>query len=273
MTAGTSNPFRALIVDDEPLARDLLSAMLSEQNDIQVVGQGSGTQAAALIARTRPDMLFLDIQMPVVDGFTLLREVGPHAVPAVVFVTAYDKYALQAFEFHALDYLLKPVQPVRFADALSRARQRVMHHRQGASDSRLAAFLANPNLAQGNLAKQMPFRQRFLVPERDRMIVVNVDQLEWIEAADYYVSLHVRGASSDHSHLLRETLDEIERQLDPEHFVRVHRSTIVNLACVRELHPGVRGDLTVLLSSGTQVKLSRSRRKAFEERFVAANRR
>lgn len=251
-------PLRVIVVDDEPLARDLISALLAKHPEVTLVGEGAGVEGAALIARTRPDIMFLDIQMPEVDGFRLLEQVGAEAVPAVVFVTAYDRYALRAFEVHALDYLLKPVDERRFATALEHAKKSARGHRNGEVDARIAELLAERASA----------RSRFLVPVRGKVIVVEAEQIDWIEAADYYVSLHVSAPSGAASHLLRETMDDLEKQLDPDKFVRVHRSAIVNLDRVREIHPLFRGDCTLVLADGAHVKLSRGRRKYFEEKFA-----
>lgn len=245
---------RAVIIDDEPLARDSIRAMLEPERDVVVAGEASGDGAAALIARTRPDIMFLDIQMPDVDGFALLQQIGPDAVPAVVFVTAYDRYALRAFEAHAIDYLLKPFDDARFHDALDRARERARSRRSGEVDSRLAELLADRRRVEPS---------RFLVRAREKSIVIDAEDIDWIEAADYYVSLHV-GKSS---HLLRQTMNEIEAQLDPARFFRVHRSAIVNIDRVREIHPMFRGDSVVILADGTRVRLSRSRRDQFESLF------
>lgn len=250
----SADPLSVLIVDDEPLARDGLRLLLAEDPEVHVAGEASGSEAVALIARLRPDILFLDIQMPEVDGFALLELVGPHAVPAIVFVTAFDRYALRAFEVHALDYLLKPFTDARFAAALARAKAQVRSARQGVLDERIHELLR---------ARQAP-RTRFLVPLRDKSIVVDASQIDWIEAADYYVCLHCGSAS----HLLRDSMDEIERQLDPATFFRVHRSAIVNLARVREIHPLFRGDCELKLADGTTVRLSRNRRREFEARFA-----
>lgn len=245
---------RAVIIDDEPLARDSIRAMLESERDVVIAGEASGDGAAALIARTRPDIMFLDIQMPDVDGFALLQQIGPEAVPAVVFVTAYDRYALRAFEAHAIDYLLKPFDDARFHDALDRARERARSRRAGEVDARLAELLADRRRVEP---------ARFLVRAREKSIVIDAEDIDWIEAADYYVSLHV-GKSS---HLLRQTMNEIEAQLDPARFFRVHRSAIVNIDRVREIHPMFRGDSVVVLVDGTRVRLSRSRRDQFESLF------
>lgn len=246
--------FKVLVIDDEPLAREGLNVLLSEDPEVVVAGEGSGVDAVALIARLRPDILFLDIQMPEVDGFAVLDLVGADAVPAIVFVTAYDRYALRAFEVHALDYLLKPFSDERFASALARAKQQVLSRRQGVLDARIADLLR----------AQPAARPRFLIPARDKSVVVDTGTIDWIEAADYYVCLHC----GSESHLLRETMDEIERQLDPLQFFRVHRSAIVNLARVREIHPLFRGDCELKLADGVAVRLSRNRRREFEARFA-----
>ena len=225
---------KAVIVDDEPLARKSIRLLLERDGEVEVAGECSGVDAAALIARTRPDIMFLDVQMPEVDGFELLQQIGADAVPVVVFVTAYDNYAVRAFEMHGLDYLLKPFDDARFAQALERAKDRVRG-----------------------------YAQRFLVRMREKLIVVNAADIDWIEAADYYVTLHAGGKS----HLLRETMSALEKRLDPARFVRVHRSAIVNIDRVREIHPLFRGDCALILSDGTQVKLSRTRREDFERRF------
>ena len=254
MSASGQAPLKVLVVDDEPLARENVRVLLATDPQVEVVGECTGLDAVAAIARLRPDIMFLDIQMPDLDGFALLDRVGPEAVPAVVFVTAFDQYALHAFEVHALDYLLKPFTDARFEAALERAKSRVHSHRQVGLDARISALLQ---------ARQAS-RSRFLIPGRDKSIVVEAHQIDWIGAADYYVSLHCGGVS----HLLRESMEEMERQLDPEQFVRVHRGTIVNLARVREVHPLVRGGCELKLVDGTMLTLSRSRRAEFEARFA-----
>jgi two-component system LytT family response regulator len=250
----SSEPLRVIIIDDEPLARDSIRALLEGDAEVRVVGEGTGAEGAALIARTRPDLMFLDIQMPEVDGFALLEQVGAATVPAVIFVTAYDRYALKAFEVHALDYLLKPFDDRRFASALAHAKERARGILRGEVDTRIAALLKERTEAS---------RSRFLIPVRDKTIVVDAADIDWIEASDYYVTIHA-GTSA---HLLRQTMDEIETQLDAALFFRVHRSTIVNIDRVREIHPLFRGDCALVLANGQRLKLSRSRRKDFEAHF------
>jgi len=234
--------FRTLIVDDEPLARESIRVLLEGDRDVEIVGECSGVDAAALVARTRPHIMFLDVQMPEIDGFDLLGSIGEQTVPAVVFVTAYDAFAIRAFEVQALDYLLKPFDNARFARTLARAKER--------------AAAPPPKNAGG-------YRQRFLVRVRERIVVVNAADVDWIEAADYYVSIHCGG----HAYLLREPLAELEKSLDPAMFFRVHRSAIVNLGRIREIHPLFHGDSMLVLTDGSQVKLSRSRREEFERVF------
>jgi two-component system LytT family response regulator len=246
---------RVLIVDDEPLARQVVRLLLANDPEVEVVGECSGAEGVETVARTRPDVLFLDVQMPEVDGFELLAQLGPVQAPTTVFVTAYGDHAIRAFEFHALDYVLKPIDDARFARALARAKEQVRLRGRGTPDPRVGALLAE----RGRYAR------RFLVKGRDRTLVVNAEDIDWIGAADYYVELHVGGQA----HLLRETMNELEARLDPEKFFRVHRSAIINLERVREIHPLFRGDCDLVLDGGRRVRLSRTRRADFERLFTA----
>ncbi len=229
---------KVVIVDDEPLARTAIRLLVQEDPELTVAGECSGVDAAELIGRVKPDILFLDIQMPEVDGFDVLERIGLSAVPAIVFVTAYDQYALRAFEVHALDYLVKPFDDRRFFAALLRAK----------------------DLAR----KPRILPSRFVVRSREKIVFIKASEIDWIEAADYYVSIHAGGRS----HLLRKTMAEIESELDPERFVRVHRSAIVNLDRVKEMHPLFRGDSVLVLQDGTKLRLSRARREEFERRLT-----
>lgn len=252
MSPSGAAPLKVLLVDDEPLARANLCVLLASDAEVEVVGECAGIDAVAAVARLRPDILFLDVQMPDLDGFALLDLIGTEAVPAVVFVTASDRYALRAFEAEALDYLLKPFTDARFHAALGRAKARVRAQRQSAMSQ------------AGLVRKQTLYRSRFLIPGRDKSVVVEAAEIDCVRAADYYVELQCGSIR----HLLRESLDEMERQLDPEQFVRVHRGAIVNLARVREVHPLFRGGCELKLVDGTVVKLSRDRRAEFEARFA-----
>ena len=229
---------RALIVDDEPLARRGVAAMLAGEPDIDVMGEcASGGEAVIAIRATRPLLLFLDVEMPDGDGFEVLEKLGCDLPPAVVFVTAYDRYALRAFEVGAIDYLLKPFDHKRFAKVLARARDWIAQ--DTSRDSRLA------------------------VKSAGQVMLLKVAEIDWIEAADYYVSLHVAGRT----HLLRRSLADLEKELEAQGFCRVHRSTLVNLDRVRSLVTDEDGEYQVELADGTRLRLSRGCRKSVQERL------
>ena len=255
-----SDPVRVLIVDDEPLARQAIRMMLAGDPGVEVVGECSGVEGVATVERTRPELIFLDVQMPEVDGFDLIEALGVEQAPTVVFVTAYSEHALRAFEVHAVDYLLKPVHDERFAHALARAKEQVRSRRQGVPAETGVGSLLRERSRQTS---------RILVRDRDRTRIIDVDTIDWIEAADYYAMIHAGGES----HLLRETMNQLAERLDPARFFRVHRSAIVHVARVREIRPLVRGDRLLLLADGTRVRLSRSRREAFERLLGATPRR
>jgi len=249
----TRAPIRVAIVDDEPLARESLRVLLARDPELAVVGDAIGVDAPALIERERVEMLFLDVQMPELDGFGVLAALDPATLPVTVFVTAHDRYAVRAFEVHAIDYLLKPVDDARLAIALARAKQRLAD--AGATD-RLATLVdEHERLAE-----------RFLVRARGRVVVVPTDEIDWIEAADYYATLHVE----HEAHLVRQTMAELEASLDARRFVRVHRGAIVNIERVREVRSLFHGDSELVLAGGTRVRLSRTRRAEFEKRFGKA---
>jgi two-component system LytT family response regulator len=232
---------RAMVVDDEPLARINLTVLLRLDPEIALVGEcGSGVEAPEEIRRVKPDLLFLDIQMPECDGFDVLALLGKHVPPAVVFVTAYDQYALRAFEAGALDYLLKPFQTARFEQALDRAKRKIAG------------------------AKGQPSRlERLVIKSAGEVIFVSLTEIDWIEAADYYAALHV-GAKT---HLLRRSIAELEQDLDSEIFCRIHRSTIVNLERVQGLKLDEDGEYRVLIQNGTELRLSRRYRKQVQARL------
>jgi two-component system LytT family response regulator len=250
-------PIETLIIDDEPLARQIVRELLSTDPEVRLLGECTGASAQALIRRTRPALIFLDIQMPEVSGFELLASLEPSELPVVVFVTAYDRYALRAFSVHAADYLLKPFDDVRFAAALAHAKQQVRAQRP-LSAAELAALLVEIS------TKNERRKDRFLVRNGDHAVLVRTPDIDWIEAADYYAQLHVGSAS----YLIREPLTELERQLDPAQFFRIHRSAIVNVDRVVELHgPGhgnSNANAIVMLRDGQRLPLSRQRRDDFE---------
>jgi two-component system LytT family response regulator len=239
--------YTALIVDDEPLARRSIRKFLKAFPDFTVAAEcGDGVTAAAVIREQRPDLLFLDIQMPEADGFKVIADAGKDAMPVTIFVTAYDRYAVQAFEAHALDYLLKPFSEERFRDAVEHARKTLQLGRQQAPNRQLTELLDQLN-------KKKEYVERIPVPLKGRFLFVNVRDLDWIEAEGNYLRLHRNGAS----HLLRGNMSEMERKLDPTRFMRIHRSTIVNLQRIREVQPWFHGHHRVVLSNGQELKLSR----------------
>jgi len=258
---------RTLVVDDEPLARRNLRLLLASDADIEVIGEAaSGREALELIRDSAPDLVFLDIQMPELDGFGVLEKIEAAEMPVVVFVTAFDRYALRAFEFHALDYLLKPFDDARFEKALRRAKEQVAQRDIKDLSSRLIALLEGRGEPSGE-ANQPRYLSRLLIKSAGRVFFLKADEIDYVSAEDYYVRLHV----GRKGHLLRETMGELESKLDPARFVRIHRSTIVNLERVRELQPLFNGEYAVLLSDGTELKLSRSRREHLE-RLLGAGR-
>jgi two-component system, LytTR family, response regulator len=239
---------RTCIVDDEPLARDRIRALLAQEPDIDVIAEcADGGEAIRVIKHERPDLVFLDVQMPVVDGFGVLQSLDADAPPAVVFVTAYDQYALQAFDVHALDYLLKPFNGRRFKRAVQRARLELSKDGHApAVNERLLSLLET-------LRQDRKPQERLVLKTSGRVTFLKVDEIDWIEAEGNYVRLHV-GAIS---HLLRETMKGIEARLDPERFIRIHRSTIVNTDRIKELQPLFHGEYAVTLQDGTRLTASR----------------
>ncbi len=248
---------RTLIVDDESLARDRVKRFLKPEADVEIVGEcTNGRDAVAAITETKPDLVFLDIQMPEKDGFEVVRSLKADTMPTIIFVTAYDQYALQAFEVHALDYLLKPFNQERIRKAVERAREHIGRRRVGSLDERLVSLLAD-------LKTERKFLERLVVKTVGRVYFLKVDEIDWIEAAGNYVKLHV----GRDGHMLRETMSGIEGKLDPERFVRIHRSTLVNVDRIKELHPLFSGDYSVMLHDGTELALSRNYRERFLEMF------
>jgi two-component system LytT family response regulator len=229
---------RALIVDDEPLARARIRDLLAADADVEVACEcGDGVEAVEAIRALAPDLVFLDVQMPERGGFDVVAEIGTDRMPVVVFVTAYDDYALRAFEAHALDYILKPFDEARFRGALARAKAQV-------------------HVARAARGAQPRFLTRLMVKSGDRFVFVRDEEIDWVEADGNYVRLHAGAAE----HLLRETIRGLEARLDPERFMRIHRSTIVNLDRVREIHPLFHGEYRVVLADGTKLTLSRGYR-------------
>ena len=264
---------RVLIVDDEAFARQRLRRLLTEQLDVEVVGEAAnGREAIALITTHDPDVVLLDVQMPRVDGFGVLRGLdGP--APLVIFVTAFDEHAVSAFNVHAFDYILKPVDPARFTDAIERARAQIAQSTIAERHAKLVAFLdASPGAPPRELAAtaaepapgggRTPL-DRLLVKEEGKMYFVPVTEIDWIEAFGNYARLH----TGPRTHLIRETMATLERALDVRRFARIHRSTIVNLDRVKQMDLWGSGDYMIRLADGTQLKLSRWYRDRLEARL------
>ena len=248
---------RTMVVDDEPMARERLMALLGQEKDIELIGEcADGSQAVTAIRQQQPDLVFLDVQMPACDGFGVIQHVGPERMPAVVFVTAYDEYALKAFEVHAIDYLLKPYGRDRFQQSLAHARAHVERRRAGDLGRRLMALVQD--------VKPEPQQMdRLVVKSGGRVFFLRTDEIDWVEAAGNYVRLHLASGS----HLFRETMANMEGRLDARHFVRIHRSRIVNSDRIKELQPWFNGEYVVVLHNGTRLTLSRGYREKLQERL------
>lgn len=248
---------RTLIVDDEPLARERVKRFLRDEAEIEIIGEcGNGADAVVSIKQLEPDLVFLDIQMPEKNGFEVIKSLNGKSLPTVVFVTAYDQYALQAFDVHALDYLLKPFTRERVHRAVSRAREQIEGRRFGTLDERLVTLIAD-------LKSEKKYLERLVVKSTGRVFFLKTDEIDWIEAAGNYVKLHV----GRESHMIRETMNGIEAKLDPDKFLRIHRSTVVHIDRIKELHPMFSGDYAVILRDGTELALSRNYRERFLELF------
>jgi two-component system LytT family response regulator len=252
---------KTLIVDDEPLARERIKRFLKKETDIEIVGEcADGLEAVEKIRQLKPHLVFLDIQIPELDGFGVLEEVGVEEMPAVVFVTAYDQYALKAFDFHALDYLLKPYDAERFGRAVERARTQILSGQSSDIDQRLLSLLEN-------LKTEQKYLERLMIKSQGRVFFLRAEEIDWIEAEGNYVRLHV----GKESHLLRETMNHLASRLDPAKFLRIHRSTLVHIERIKELQPMFSGDYTVILRDGTELTLSRTYRDNFLELFDNAS--
>jgi len=258
---------RTLIIDDEPLGRSGIRVRLKDEPDIEVVGEcANGRLAVEAIHALSPDLLFLDVQMPGMNGFEVLTATSNVPPPVIIFVTAYDTYALRAFDAYALDYLLKPIDDERFSLALQRARTHLEQKRESILGKHLAALLADfktdsSNLSTMNTLKEQP-TGRFVIKSGGRIFFVKAEEIDWIEAVGDYVRLHV----GKQSHLLRETMAAMEAKLDYR-FLRIHRSTIVNTERIKELHPYFNSEYLVVLLDGVQVKSSRSYRERLRNHF------
>lgn len=248
---------RTLIVDDEKLARDKLHRLLGDEVDIEIIGESfCGTNTVKLINEKNPDLVFLDIQMPELNGFEILQKIEPEKMPTIIFVTAYDQYALEAFNVHALDYLLKPFDRERLQIALQKARNQIDKVHQGELDERLISLL-------NELKEEKEYPERLVLKTSGRIYFVKTVDIDWIEAAGNYVKIHVEKKC----HLLRETMNGIEKKLPPDKFLRIQRSSIVNIDRIKELNPLFSGDYLVTLQNDTELTLSRNYHDRLQQLF------
>ena len=258
MSNSNDKKLKVLIVDDEPPARRNLRALLKRDPEIELIKEcGNGKEAVSSIRALQPDLVFLDVQMPELDGFAVLEQLTGQPLPIIIFVTAYDQYALKAFEVSALDYLLKPFSDERFRKALEQAKRQIAQQDASELGQKFLRLMG----ARDAKTDAPRYLTRLMVKTTGRVIFVRTEEIDWIEAYDNYIRLHVGGKA----HLLRQTMNELEASLNPEQFARIHRSTIVNLDRIQELHPHFNGEHLVMLQDGTALKLSRSRKDWLEQ--------
>lgn len=246
---------QVLLVDDEPLGRERIRTLLEGRPDVLLMGEcADGQEAVAAIRTNKPDLVFLDVQMPELDGFGVIQAIGVADMPTVIFVTAYDQYALHAFEVHAIDYLLKPFDVDRFEEAFERAVHLIRQDQKDQLDQKLTHLLDDLKPSSKGI-------ERLMIKTPQRIYFVRAEDIDWVEAAGNYVCLHV----GDKSHLLRQTMNALEKQLNSERFLRIHRSTIVNVERVRELNRMFNGEYEVLLTNGTKLTMSRGYRSRLDQ--------
>ena len=259
--AGITGPakIRTLIVDDQLLAREMLRRMLKDEADMEIVGMpASGPEAVEAIHSLSPDLVFLDVRMPELDGFGVLAQIESDRMPAIIFVTANDDFALRAFDVHAVDYLVKPCTRERFQTALQRARRQILRNDAGAIQRRLTSLLEDLK-AQPRLAERLP------VKSEGRIIFLRLPDIDWVEAADNYVKLHV----GNEAHMLRETMTSLESKLPAERFLRISRSAMVNIEQIKELQPMFHGEYVVILRNGARLTLTRGYRDKLQRLGLA----
>jgi two-component system, LytTR family, response regulator len=271
--AAATPVIRAIIVDDEPLARRGIRARLERAGGYTVVAEcGSGREAVDAIRQHSPNVVFLDVQMPGVDGFGVIEQIGADRMPVVIFVTAYDTHALRAFDAHAFDYLLKPIDDDRFAVTLDRARRRVVEREESEVARRLAALMhdlrpaldaAEATHRRADAPESSATPNRIAIRDRDRVLFVDVADIDWVGADGDYVRIHANGKS----HLVRDTMAAMQQRLDPATFVRIHRSSIVNVSRIKELRPYSSREYAVILRDGTRLRLSRRYRDRLRTHF------
>ncbi len=248
---------RTLIVDDEPLARERIRSLLESDTQIKIIGESrNGLEALQQVIEKKPGLVFLDIQMPEMNGFEMLQELEEGQIPHLIFVTAYDQYALRAFEYHALDYLLKPFDRERFEQALERAKEYIFLKKNGDYKTRLQKMMneVHPRISPLN---------RVVVKTGGRIFFVKTEEIDWMEAAGNYINLHV----GKDTYLIRYTMNDIEKKLDQDRFIRIHRSRIVNVECIKEIKPWFNGEYLIYLQCGSELTLSRKYRDRFKTFF------
>jgi two-component system LytT family response regulator len=246
---------RIVIVDDEPIAREGIRTQLLRDASVEIVAEcGDGLEAVETIRELAPDLVFLDVQMPGMSGFDVMQSIGIDVVPAVIFVTAYDKYALQAFDVNAVDYLLKPFDAERFQKAFQRALSQIQRSTTATINENLKALLAT-------IKPDARYLDRIVVKSKGRIFFLPVTEIDWIESADNYVSLH----AGRETHLIRETLTSLESKLNAQEFLRIRHSAIVNVKRIRELRPLFKGEYEIVLQNGTKLTSSRRYRRHVEE--------
>jgi two-component system LytT family response regulator len=251
----TQRTIRVCIIDDEPIACRRIERLLKDDPEIEIIKACTdGEDAVTTIRALHPDLIFLDIQMPEMNGFEVLTSLNPTEMPRVIFVTAYDRYAIQAFEVHALDYLLKPFDKKRFQAALKRGKAQVFQDQEGASNRELVALLKE-------LKAQPHYLERLIIKSKGRVSFLKTEEIDWIEAQGKYVMIH----AGEESHLIRDAMNNLELELDPKKFVRIHKSAIVNVDQIKELKPLFHGDFRVTLRDSTELTISRRYREKVDE--------
>lgn len=252
-----STKTKVIVVDDEPLARERIAQLLSKEANLEIVAEcGDGLAAISAINELQPDLMFLDVQMPELSGFDVLREIDAEIMPAIIFVTAFDQYTVQAFDFSAADYLLKPFSEKRFRQAVSRARQHLELKSENNNGQRVSHLLDHFNSSKG-------FLERLIVSHKNRLILLPVNDVDWIESYGNYLKIHAGGKT----YLLRKTMNDLAARMDPEKFIRIHRATLVNIERIKEFQPMFGGQYAVVLRDGTELTLSRNYRKPVLEKF------
>jgi two-component system LytT family response regulator len=247
---------RALIIEDEPVARKRMKRLLADDSEIEVIGECvDGREAVAAIQKFKPDLIFLDIQIPELDGFDVLKAIEIEQMPFVIFVTAFNKYAIKAFEFHALDYLLKPFEPERLQSSLDRVKKQIRQENTGDLETRLRSLLED--------VKPTPsgYQERLAIKSDEEVMFLKIEEIDWIEPAGNFLRLHI----GKESHLIRETLSALEAKLDPRKFMRIQRSAIVNIARIKKLHPLFRGEYVVVLQNGVRLTSTQGYRDKLRE--------